>query len=325
MSTIYPDCGGASYARTAVVIVTFNGAGWIRACLDSLREESIDWVIVVDNASTDDTLSIARQANSGVLAIALERNLGFGMANNYGIQRAFDLGAEFVCLINQDLTVERGCVGRLTSAVSTSESLGMVSAMQLTYDGAAIDPIFRRYMPDRFWDDLLLRRTAECYDVDFVPAAAVAISRRALLEIGGFDPLFFMYAEDEDLCFRMRARNWKLAVVPGARVLHWHGLVNVKRSFRWLCNLEYNALISHLKQSHRSIVPAFLSWFRRIGPPKSAAQVLARILAFARCVGLARRIARHKTSIPFAFTPCAGAGPELRSHEFEPRGPHAAA
>jgi GT2 family glycosyltransferase len=317
------NCPRASHS-TVAVIVTFNGSQWIGACLESLRAEGLAQIVIVDNASADDTVERARQALPSAVIIGLERNKGFGRANNIGIQKALDLGAQFICLINQDLTVEPGCIDKLARALAADERLGIVSALQLTYDGAAVDPIFRLYMPDRYWDDLLLRSTADRYDVDFIPAAAVAMPRRALLETGGFDPLFFMYAEDEDLCFRMRARNWKLSVVPEARVLHWHGFVNARRSFAWVCNLEYNGLLAHLKQSPRSMVLSFMSWFKRMRLPKTPAHFLARTLAFARCVALAPTIARHRDSVPFVFTAPPQAAPDASAQEADPKEPHAA-
>jgi len=298
--------------KTAAVIVTFNGARWISACLESLRGEDIDIVIVVDNASRDETRSMVLEACPAAVLIRLDCNRGFGMANNLGIQRALDLGAEYVCLINQDLTMGHGSIAKMVSVLAADSQIGMVSAFQLTYDGHGINPPFIQFMPNRFWDDLLLREVAERYEVEFAPAAAVAISKRVFLDVGGFDPLFFMYGEDDDLCTRLRTRQWKVVMAPEARVRHRDGQMNANRSLGWQCNWEYSRLVLYLKESRRSIMGGLLSGIRYWGFPKSLRLLAARFVAICRCLARARTIASHKAAIPFVFA----AGSETDAGDF---------
>lgn len=288
-------------ARTAAVIVTHNGARWIAACLASLRGEVLDLVIIVDNASRDETLALAAEACPAAVLIQLDSNRGFGMANNYGIQRALDLGAEYVCLVNQDLTIEPGCISRMVSALCQEHRVGMTAALQLSYDGAALNPGFLEFVPARLWSDLVLSEARESYDVEVIPAAAIVISRIALQEAGGFDPLFFMYFEDFDLCSRLRSREFRILMVPDARVRHWDGAVNARRSLAWHCTWEYSRLVLHLKRSRRSFFPALVSGMKYAGFPRSWKQAAARLAAICRCLGRARRIALHTAGIPFEF------------------------
>jgi GT2 family glycosyltransferase len=301
MALTFPaDPLGGARPATAV-IVTFNGARWIVACLQSLQSEYVDQIIVVDNASTDDTVQLVRQTSPSVIVIRSPENEGFGRANNIGIQKALDLGAEYVCLINQDLTVEPGCISKLVAALRTSDDMGMASALQLNYHGSAIDPAFKTYLPEVFWDDLFARSVGSSYDVEFAPAAAVAIPAKQLFKLGGFDPLFFMYGEDTDFCLRMRRAGLRISIVPDARVKHWHGLLNLKRTFQWNCNLEYTQLVLHLKQSRRVFGIALLSWLRWTGFPKSPGQFVARIVGIWRCLRRVRQIAAHRVAVPFPF------------------------
>ncbi len=286
---------------TTAVIVTHNGARWIGRCVASLQGEPLQRIIVVDNASWDDTQRLVTSAGTRTDLIPLDENVGFGRANNRGIQAALDGGAEFVALFNQDLTVEPGAVERLVRALAARPRLAMVSALQLSYDGNSIDKRFRDCLPPLFWDDLLLRLPDEIYEAEFVPAAAVVIRRQALLEIGGFDPLFFMYGEDVDLCRRTRSRGWHVGVAPAARVRHWHTAGHVTDMSEWDTNRYFSLAVRTLKWGPLppSVEALRLAW-RWFGPRMGRA-ALRQLLALIRCAPLLTRIERQRRTIPFRF------------------------
>ena len=203
--------------RISAVIATYNGADWIEECLDSIREGAVGEVVVVDNASTDDTVSRVKRYGEFVKLIELHRNLGFGRANNVGIQMALDGSAQYVCLLNQDMIVCPGAIALLVESLEKTPDFAMAGAFQLLLRDDRIDPVFRGCIPPDFWDDLLLRTPGELYEVRVVFAAAVVLRRADLFLVGGFDPLFFMYGEDEDFCDRLRKAGRKIGVVPKAR------------------------------------------------------------------------------------------------------------
>jgi GT2 family glycosyltransferase len=176
----------------------------------------------------------------------------------------------------------------------------------MSYDGGEVDPQFRRYASNKFWDDLYFGKRSAVYWVEFMPAAAILIRRTALLEVGGFDPLFFMYGEDDDLCRRLRAAGWKIGFVPDAVVQHWHGIVHARKSFRWLCTREYSEAVFHLKWSPRALGVAFLTLAKRwaVDAGFDIRRGIARALAFGRCVLKAPMIARHRKQLPYSFRPC---------------------
>lgn len=196
-----------------VVIVTFNSGSDIEVCLDSLRNER---VVVVDNASGDDTLAIVARFGPRIHVIANQRNRGFAAAANQGIRAGRQAD---IALVNPDVSVSPDTLDHL-AFIAIRQSAGIV-APRLTYpDGARQEST--RAFPTLY--HLLARRTAlgatslgrrwhrnslpsycesPIQPVDWAIGALMYIPRAALALTGGFDERFFLYGEDVDLCMRM--------------------------------------------------------------------------------------------------------------------------
>src|SRR5262249_35245854 len=140
------------------------------------------------------------------------------------------------------------------------------------------------------------------YGVEFAPAASVLIPAAALREVGGFDELFFLYREDDDLCRRLKKAGWKIGIAPSARVQHWHGLHQRGASWRYRFFLDYGDGILFLKYSKRSLPLAYLSlarhWFLRLASPSS---FVIHAVAYCKCVRKFRRLNAHRSGNPFPF------------------------
>jgi GT2 family glycosyltransferase len=207
------------------VIVSWNGAQWIGGVLDSLRESVYPvGVVVVDNASTDETVDIVSKAYPEVKLLQMEENIGFGKANNKGIRYALLEGADYVLLLNQDAKVESSMIGQLVNHLETNPDFGIISPLHLDYDGQGIDSGFLNYINSNvcLMSDFYFARLAQLYEIPFVPAAIWLLTRQLLEQVGGFDPLFFMYGEDVDLCNRARFHGFKIGLAPSALGYHWH-------------------------------------------------------------------------------------------------------
>lgn len=306
MKSCSPDTG-ISLSTVYTVIVTFNGMNWLPKCLNSLIENQVTNIIVVDNHSTDGTVDWLRQNWPGIRLHPLNENLGFGRANNIGIQDALDNGAEWILLANQDIIFQPKSIQALLHAISADPELGIVSAFQLNGDGTGIDDAFRNYLPRTFYDDLYFNRPRKAiYSTHFVPGACVLIRREVFHDVGGFDPLFFLYGEDDELCTRVLKRGWKLGIVPNAVVWHWHGLLQRKRSFLWYINWEYSRSIIALKASRRSIVLAYLAliwrtFFISFSLKEDLTRWLSKVVGIAKAGLRLSTIARHRRSIPYEF------------------------
>ncbi|MDZ7379583.1 MAG: glycosyltransferase family 2 protein [candidate division KSB1 bacterium] len=221
-----PHCAAAVYA----VVVTYNGAAFIGSCLRSLSDSRYPVsTVVVDNASTDNTREIVASFPD-VELIPLQANIGFGRANNIGIAHALERGADFVFLLNQDARVAPETVGALVNCALTAAEYGILSPMHLNGDGSQIDYLFSRHLArssnpsyTQLLSDLYRGHLAEVYPVPFVNAAAWLLSRSCLMQVGGFDPLFFMYGEDADYCRRATFHGFKVGLVPLVVIFHERG------------------------------------------------------------------------------------------------------
>jgi GT2 family glycosyltransferase len=256
---------------------------------------------VIDNASTDDTVAIVRCCCPSAELIRLSENRGFGAANNLAIQAAVARGAEFVLLLNQDAVLETTAAETLLHQAGAHERHGLLGAFQLTWTGDAVDRAFP--VPSGFWDDLRAESVRELYETGFIPAVAVLIRRASLLDVGGFDPLFFMYHEDQDLCRRLARAGWGIGLVPAAVVRHWNGSSHAVRSWRWERNWALSDAILHLKWSPRTFPLAYVSLIKvwLLSGMPTPKRLTARAAAFAQAIGMAPRIWRHRNGTPFEF------------------------
>jgi GT2 family glycosyltransferase len=205
------------------VVVTHNGAAWIQDCLRSLADSRHPvTAIVVDNGSTDDTLALV-DAFPDVICLPQNTNLGFGRANNVGLGVALDRKAGWVLLLNQDARVEAEAVGELVRVSVARPRFGILSPFHLDGKGVSLDAGFANcaYLAGpELLSDLYLDRRQEVYPTTFVNAAAWLLTRECLDTVGGFDPLFFMWGEDNDYCNRTIWHGFEIGLVPRARIFH---------------------------------------------------------------------------------------------------------
>jgi GT2 family glycosyltransferase len=225
--------------RVAAVIVTYNGALWLRKCIESLLTSQLaPAIIVVDNASSDDTVAIARSFDQ-ITLIESGGNLGFGRGNNLGLALALSWGCDYAFILNQDAYVAPDALTILVQRATVSVGHGIWCPMQWNDDGTELDSTFLRYYisvhAPQLLNDALRGVLKPSYTLHAAPAAAWLLSRDFLNKVGGFDPLFFMYCEDDDLCSRAAHHGMQVAIVPAARFFHcrgFHGLVRTETTSR---------------------------------------------------------------------------------------------
>lgn len=222
-------------AVVGVVVVTYRSAATIEACLRSLRSASTEHdleVVVVDNASGDQSPARAREADPAATVIVRGGNDGYGVACNEGLGR-LGATAEWVLFANPDTVWPPGSIDELVAAAAATPAAGLVSAVLLNPDGAP-QPMVER--------DLTLARvvrgmvrlgrpvraepapaTGSPTAVEWLHTAAALMRVSVARGLGGFDPRFFLFGEDADLCRRVRALGLDVVVVPGVRVTHIGG------------------------------------------------------------------------------------------------------
>lgn len=202
-------------SKITVIIVTFNGGKWLDKMLRSVLNSSIALeVLVVDNASTDDSVAIIEKFET-VQLIKSATNLGFGKANNIGIKTALDQQSDYVFLLNQDTWVFKKSVETLMYFAAQHPEIGVLSPKHLCANEKDLDENFNVYYHKKIGVI-----AADIVEVPFVNAAAWFISKHCLAKVGLFDPVFNHYGEDRNFCNRLKFHNFKIAIVESANVVH---------------------------------------------------------------------------------------------------------
>ena len=210
------------------IIVTYNGMqhNWIQTCLDSLLASSVKTeIIVIDNGSIDGTIDLIQKKYPQVDVMLANANLGFAKANNIGIKKAYEQGADFIFLLNQDAWVEEKTIERLVEAFQQLPEAGIVSPVHLNGSKTHLDYGFVNYItppntPD-FISDLYFNRLQDFYETSFVNAAAWLIRRECIEKVGGFDTLlFYHYGEDYNYCQRVIYHGSKLYIATTTTICH---------------------------------------------------------------------------------------------------------
>ncbi|MCX6386220.1 MAG: glycosyltransferase family 2 protein [Solirubrobacterales bacterium] len=213
-----------------VIIPTHGGREITSSCLRHLANQTFDHrVIVVDNASPDDSVERLQADFPAISMIALDQNRGFGAACNAGI--AASRGA-IVVLMNNDVDAEPTLLAELAAAFETDPQLGSVAPLLLRPDGRIDSVGLCADSTLAGFPRLQGRQASEAGSTRPLllgPAGSVAAYRRAALdEVGLFDERLFMYQEDLDLALRLRAGGWGSCSAIQARAVH-HGSATVGR------------------------------------------------------------------------------------------------
>lgn len=206
-----------------VYVVVLNWNGWrdTLKCIESLYLSDYGnfQLVVVDNASTDESISRISQEYPEVLVLQSPENKGYSGGNNIGIKHALAHGADYVWVLNNDTTVKSNCLSRMVDVARSDPEVGAVGSIILqqggsekiqAWGGGNVDFIFGRSF----------HATSES-DIDYITGASILIAKSALQDVGLFDEnSFFMYWEDADLGFRLKKSGWIIKVAGGAIVYH---------------------------------------------------------------------------------------------------------
>ncbi len=205
--------------RVAVVTVTHHSAAVIGACLESVRGTA--QIIVVDNASDDDSLAIVARVAPDAEIIRNAVGVGYGNGANQGLAR---VRAEFALLANADSVLKPGALDALVAAARRYPGAAMFAPTIVNTDGSVElshdVPIFdRRRYGDRAGE---APPEGDCC-AESLSGAVVLVRMAALGEVGFFDPNLFLYYDDDDMCLRLRRAGYGLVLVPSAVAEHAGG------------------------------------------------------------------------------------------------------
>ena len=232
----------------SIVIVNWNSIEFTKNCITSLQTtiRGLDYeIIVVDNASNDDLYGGLSEAFPSVKLVCHKRNIGFAGANNLGVEHSC---GDNILLLNPDTVVLNDAIQRMVSALDSALEIGAVGCRLLNGDSSlqmtsvqpfptianqlfAIDWLKRRLPTLPLWGMRALYSADQqnLSDVEVVSGACLMVKREAFEKVGGFSTDYFMYAEEVDLCYKLRAAGWSVCHVPDAQIIHFGGQSTKKK------------------------------------------------------------------------------------------------
>ena len=234
--------------KVGIVVVSHNAATAVRITLASLRRArnaTASELILVDNASSDDSAEVLARCHPRVRLVVSPCNGGFARGNNLGVQVA---AGRHLLFLNPDTLVLDDAVRRMLAALRSSPDIGAVGCRLLNADRTLqvtcvqrfptilnqvldADWLKRRYPSLRLWGAAPLFTPATSpVDVEMVSGACLMTSRAVFERVGGFSTEYFLYAEDVDLCWKIRRTGLRVCHVPDAEVVHYGGGSSAKSS-----------------------------------------------------------------------------------------------
>ncbi len=214
----------------SVVVLNYNGKSHLDDCLGSLK--NINYanydVFLVDNASTDDSLKYVRDNYPWVKLISLDKNYGFAEGYNIAISK---IDSEFIAILNNDVGVDRNYLSEIHIELSKPENKDIFAFGSLLLDfykpniidnsGLLVTYCGTGFGLDNLKDRASVNNTPIAFA--FTCGAAMVVRRSLFLEIGGFDPDYFAYAEDIDICWRAWLFGYRTMIVRRSIVYHKYG------------------------------------------------------------------------------------------------------
>ncbi len=254
----------------SIIIVNWNGSVVLRNCLASIFEASqgVDFeVVVVDNASHDDSVEMLQREFPQVLILRNQQNLGFATANN----QAFSVArGRYVLLLNNDTVVLRHALAGSVRYLDTNAAVGALGCRQEFPDRSFQTSCYRftnlwellmikllplgsvwreRLNVGRYWG----RQFTEPTDVDVVAGCFLMVRREAIASVGDLDEDFFMYGEDEEWCSRIKGAGWRIVYFPRATIIHLHRF-STRRARRSLIIIECLSPVLVLHKRRGSVI-----------------------------------------------------------------------
>jgi len=269
----------------SVVIVTHDSSAVVGRALASVAE--VGEIVVVDNASADDTAAFVAGAAPRARILRLPTNTGFAFACNAGLGAATK---PYVLFLNPDAALEPGALAALLEAAERYPNAALIGPSILRPDGG-IEPshdlgLFARIAAGARRDTA--EPPAGDLSAEFLSGAVFLGRVAALRAVGGFDPDFFLYFEDDDLCWRLRQAGWTLVRAAAARARHAGGASAPPSAARErLKRLSFGWSRLHFEAKHRD----------EIALNRAALRLILRHLARALGNALLFRAARRDRNL----------------------------
>lgn len=221
----------------SIIIVNYNALKMTSECIESVRKytSGLEYeIILVDNASTDGSREHFA-AMEGIQYIYNEENLGFGRANNVGLEHAIGRNIFF---LNSDTLLIENSVGILSKYIDEHPDIGALGCNLVTKDMQPSQS-FHRYRPGirmelnrlfhyfpqkiRYGNSVEYNFASKPLNVRYIIGADLMIPKKVLDLVGAFNPAFFLFFEETELCFRIDHAGYRLVCIPDSKIIHLGG------------------------------------------------------------------------------------------------------
>lgn len=229
----------------SIVIVNYNTREFLRKCINSILDsvsKKIDYeIIIVDNASSDNSSKMVRKEFSQIKLIANKENGGFSKANNQGIKASKE--SRYILFLNPDTIVNKKALETMVDFMDNHKDVGVSTCKLVTPNGKMDDAIHRGFPTpwnsfchfsklskifphsrlfagyNLGWMDL-----SKTHEIDALAGAFMLVRRVAGDQVGWWDEDYFFYGEDLDFCYKLKNKGWKIYFVPEVSIIHYKGV-----------------------------------------------------------------------------------------------------
>ncbi|MCX6149376.1 MAG: glycosyltransferase [Ignavibacteriales bacterium] len=250
----------------SIIIVNYNVKEFLQNLLGSIHKSAKNIateIIVVDNSSDDGSVESIKEKFPDVKLIANKENVGFGVANNQGLKIA---KGRLILLLNPDTIVQEDTFQKLIEFFNNTPDAGLAGCKIINSDGSLqlacrrsfpgpwtsfckVTGLSKLFPKSRLFSRYNLTYLDEnkTYEVDAISGAFMMFRREVYEKVGGFDPQFFMYGEDLDLCYRTQKAGYKVYYVHSTQIIHYKG-ESTKRSSLDETKVFYDAMHLFVKK-----------------------------------------------------------------------------
>ena len=274
--------GPSGLGMISAVVVNYQGEAYLEACLKSIQaqEVPVDEIIVVENASTDGSLNLLNTQFRGVQIVRMKTNLGACTARNVGMRAAKH---RWVLLVDNDVVMEPGVLGRLSQAICDNEGAVMAQPRsvfksdptRIHYDGGDFHYAGLISLHN-FGAPRTGAPSAPTEEIDVAISLCLLVDKKEIIEAGAFDESFFILFEDLDLSHRLRLAGKKILKVNDAVVVHDDGTAGI--SFRKETSYPGRRVFFHSRNRWLYMVKNFRLWTLIVAGPGILVYELAWVL-----------------------------------------------
>jgi GT2 family glycosyltransferase len=250
-SSANPVC---EFPMIGVMILNQNGDKWLPPLYESLYRQNYPClrIYLVDNASTDRSVTLTQAGFPDIRILQLSRNAGYCMAYNLTMPIAFSDGCQWVIWANNDVLLYPGCLFEMARTVQKDPKIGVIGPAFLSWE--TDEPNYYMYGKHPGAIESMMSGSEEPYDADWVEGSFLMVSSECVKQVGWLDPYLFFYWEETDFCRRAIRYKWRVVLAPRALARHYAG--------GWSADNKGNANTANFLKSRNQYVYSLANPYR---------------------------------------------------------------